>query len=48
VGHWIKGRYVTAVSNNLYSSAFIGVSRAACWKAGIDRNWCDLPRGHTN
>jgi len=31
VGHWIKGRYVTAVPNDLHSSAFIGVSRAVCW-----------------
>ena len=30
VGHWIKGRYVTAVSNDLHLSAFIGVSRAVC------------------
>jgi len=31
VGHWIKGRYVTAVSSDIHSSAFIGVSRAVCW-----------------
>jgi len=28
---WIKGRYVTAVSNDLHSSALIGVRRAVCW-----------------
>jgi len=27
----MKGHYVTAVSNDLHSSAFIGVSRAVCW-----------------
>jgi len=31
VDHWIKERYVTAVSSDLHSSAFIGVSRAVCW-----------------